>query len=183
MSSSETENDSDEERREEVIFNLELYDCAETVEALMQLYTVDAYRWLIQSSAQSMVDAVLDPIFYNSSVFDYMTQNEYNAFQAAIQEHLRPRKRQTSPFMQTLVHFITDVFHACDREPVIKSYDAFLTQLCVNNRRIMRVPKRPRTAPKPPSPIRRAAVTLRPVTYSTEGTAHTSSDGQIEVLA
>jgi hypothetical protein len=160
MFSSDTENDSDEERDEEILWSLQLGDFQDDVSSLIRLYNVDAYRWLLHATESSMVAAIMEPRFYKSaSICDYMTDAEYKDFKHAISDHFSPRIPCTaSPFMQTLIHFVTDVFHACDREPSVNSFDKFLTQLCMHNSQIMRVPKRPRKAPRAPPIFHRQCV-------------------------
>ena len=160
MFSSDTENDSDDERDEEIACSLQGSVFEDDVSSLIDLYNVDAYRWLLHATESSMVAAIMEPRFYREvSIFDFMSKMEYNDFQNAINDHFAARIPCTaSPFMQTLIHFVTDVFHACDREPSVRSFDKFLTQLCMLNSQIMRVPKRPRKAPKAPPIFHRQCV-------------------------
>lgn len=160
MSSSDTENESDDERNEEVLLSLEASAVEEDISVLMELYNIDAYRWLLNATEQSMVTAIMEPTFYKDvSIVDFMTEHEYRDFKRAIDDHVKACiPCNASPFMQTLIHFVTDVFHACNREPTVRSFDKFLTQLCMQNPRMIRVPKRPRKAPKAPLIFHRNSV-------------------------
>lgn len=146
MSSSDSDNESDIERFNDVSHSINLYKFEERVEEVLNLYTVDSYRWISNISAYSIVQCITSPSPFRQDFKLYMTKQEWSDFKLAMR-----RKVNATPFMMTFVDILCDFYSACDESITSEKLLVFLSDACRCNTRlrpIVTAPMRKPVAPK-----------------------------------
>lgn len=155
MSSTDSDNESDEERLNDVVYGINLHEYEELVQNVLDLYTSNNYRWIAGVSAYTIMQTIKSPSFVRESIKTYMKKDEWKDFKRAAQ-----RKTNATPFMMTFIDIICDLFSACDEVVTWNKCLVFLSNICEYDTNLRPVVTKPLRRPAAPAIVDCHSVSL-----------------------